>query len=146
MTGRHLALVTGGRTYPYRDIVHMTLNAVYVRHGPLLLFHGACKKKGTDELTGADRWADEWGQSIPDVEVVPFPADWHRYDNAAGPIRNRSMVTAAVQRVPLERIHALAFPEPGSRGTGNCVMIMKEFGIKPEIWDYAQVRRWRAGL
>lgn len=140
---RHLAIVTGGRTYPYPDIVRMTLNSLYVRHGPLVLFHGACTPRGSDEMTGADRYADDWGHSNPDVEVVPFRADWDRFGDPAGPIRNQEMVEKAVERVPLAYIHGLAFPEPSSRGTRNCMRIMREHGIEPEIWDFAAVRAWR---
>lgn len=146
MTDNRLVIVTGGRTYAYPDVVRSRLNAIYVKHGGFTLFHGACLDKETGELTGADAYADEWGNSVPDVTVERFPADWDRWRRRAGPIRNRRMVKTGIQRFPREVIHGLAFPEPSSRGTVNCVMIMREFGIEPDVWDYTRVRTWQSRL
>lgn len=40
--------------------------------------------------TGADHWGEEWAKAWG-IPIKPFPADWDRYDKAAGPIRNREM-------------------------------------------------------
>lgn len=144
MSALHLVVVTGGRDYAYPQIVRMNLNALYVQYSGFILFHGACRDKDTGEMVGADRYADDWGQPIADVEVVPFEADWDSYGNAAGPIRNLDMVKTAVQRVPVVHIHGLAFPSPRSRGTHNCVRVMRDFGIDPVVWNYARVRDWQA--
>lgn len=142
MTSQHLVVVTGYRHYAYPTIVRMTLDTLYVKHGPFILFHGACRDKLTGEMVGADQYADDWGQRCPDVEVVPFEADWHEHGDPAGPIRNRLMVETAVRRVPVANIHGLAFPGPGSRGTWNCVKVMRDHGIEPDVWGYARVRSW----
>jgi hypothetical protein len=97
-------------------------------------------------MTGADRYADDWGRQYPDdvVEVEPVPADW-RWGVRGGPIRNRKMVNMAVLRIPRrENIHGLVFPEPGSRGTWNCKGIMEDFHIKVDIWTPARVNAWLA--
>lgn len=135
-----LVVVTGYRAYRYPHAVWKNLNALYVKLGPFTLYHGACTPRGSEEMVGADRFADDWADMVPDVEVRRFKADWALYDNAAGPIRNRLMVSTGVLMFPRERIHGLAFPGLDSRGTWNCVKIMKEFGIKPDVWDYARVR------
>lgn len=146
MTGMHLVIVTGGRDYPYPRIVHANLNTLYVRHGKFRLFHGACRKKSTGEMIGADRYADDWAQTVPGLEPERFEADWDRHGDDAGPIRNRKMVVTAVRSVPRERIHGLAFPSPGSRGTWNCVRHMRDFGIEPDVWRIARVRDWLKSL
>lgn len=136
-----LVVVTGYRRYMYPHAVWQNLNALYIKHGPFTLFHGACVDRETGEMIGADRFADEWGEMVPAVDVQRFPADWDRDGRkAAGPIRNRRMVSAGVMQFPRERIHGLAFPGPDSRGTWNCVKIMRDFGIEPDVWDYARVR------
>lgn len=145
MTAERVVVVTGGRDFLYPDIVRMTLNTLYVQHGKFLLFHGACRDKRTGEMVGADCYADDWGHSIPGVEVKPFEADWDRYDNAAGPIRNRQMVEEAVRRASRGMIHGLAFPSPRSRGTWGCVKEMSKFHIEADIWDYPRIRDWKAG-
>lgn len=48
-----------------------------------VLIHGDCR--------GADKMADTIGKQLG-FDVVPFPADWDAYDNAAGPIRNQQML------------------------------------------------------
>lgn len=143
---QHLVIVTGFRDYAYPRVVWTQLSTLYVKLGPFALFHGACKDKRTGEMVGADRFADDWAQTQPDIRVTPFPADWDRHPQDGGPVRNRRMVSLGVAQFPVEHIHGLAFPAPKSRGTWNCVKIMRDFGIEPDVWDYARVRSWQAGL
>lgn len=142
MTAERVVVVTGGRDFLYPDIVRMNLSSLYVQHGGFTLFHGACRDKRTGEMVGADRFADDWGQPIPDVEVKRFEADWALHGYRAGPIRNRQMVAEAVRRVPREMIHGLAFPTPRSRGTWGCVKEMSRFHIEPDVWDYPRIKDW----
>jgi hypothetical protein len=146
MTTAHLVIVTGGRDYPYPRIVHSNLNALYVKHGRFILFHGACRDRLTGEMTGADQYADDWAQTVHDIEVKAFDADWDQHGSAAGPIRNHGMVIEAVNTVPRERIHGLAFPSPRSRGTWNCVKLMKDYGIEPDVWRTTRARTWLNSL
>lgn len=146
MRDKHIVAVTGYRDYAYPRVVWMTLSALYVKIGPFTLFHGACEDKLTGEMVGADRFADDWAHTNPDVRIEPYPADWDQFPHDAGPLRNRQMVYEATQRLPVERIHGLAFPGPRSRGTWHCVKIMRDFGIEPDIWNYARVRRWQSSL
>lgn len=137
-----IVIVTGWRYWPHPVIVWARLDAMHHRHGPFTLFHGYCTDKETGELTGADRYADEWGNAQPDVTVEPRPADWDNLDRRAGPIRNRGMVDEALTLAPAERIFGLAFPGPGSRGTKNCIRLMKEAHIDVDTWDIPRTRRW----
>lgn len=143
---RHVVVVTGGRTYPrnLRGAVNGQLNNLYVRHGSFILFHGACQPRDSDVMTGADRYADDWAQAVPGIDLRRRPADWTRNGNEAGPIRNLAMIEEALQLAAADRIHGLAFPEPGSRGTWNCVRHMKDAGIVFETWDIQRSREWLA--
>ena len=99
-------LVTGGRAWSDRGMIEAALEMTYAEFGPFVLVHGACP-------SGADKIADEiaiqrgW-------EVERHPADWARYHRGAGPKRNGEMVRSGIDRV-------LAFLQPNSRGTQNCI-------------------------
>lgn len=80
---RHVVLVCGGRDYADRDHVFHVLDALHVDKPITRLVHGAAK--GADSL--AAEWADARG-----VEARAYPANWNRYRNFAGPIRNRDMM------------------------------------------------------
>lgn len=146
MSGQHVVIVTGGRSFPHslKRVVEGNLNTLYVLHGPFILFHGACQPRGSDEMTGADRYADDWAQTAPGIDLRCRPADWDRHGDAAGPIRNAGMVREALELAPVPYIHGLAFPEPGSRGTRNCMRLMRDAGIRVDVWDVPRSRRWLA--
>lgn len=146
MTGQHIVIVTGGRTYPeeLRPVVYSNLRDQYVLHGPFVLFHGACTPRGSDEMTGADRYADDWAQFHPDVDLRQRPAAWELLGDRAGPDRNWGMVREALSLAPPERIHGLAFPEPASRGTRQCMRAMRTSGIHVDTWGVDRAREWLA--
>ena len=74
-------MVCGSRHFDTTGgLVHEVLDDLPVR--PRVLMHG--------EAGGVDTSADEWA-AVNGVPVVGFPADWTRYGNGAGPIRNRHM-------------------------------------------------------
>src|SRR4051812_40404450 len=96
-------LVTGSRHWKNRAIVHMVLDSVGHAYGldGMVLVHGHCP-------TGADHWADLWGQShvANGVVVERHPADWKGLGKAAGPVRNEEMVQTNPDLV-------VAFFDPG---------------------------------
>lgn len=147
MNGPHVVIVTGSRNLPesMRRLVYHNLRDCYVLYGPFVLFHGACQPRDSDEMVGADRYADDWAQTAPGIDLRRRPADWDRYGDAAGPIRNEGMVHQALQLAPPQRITGLAFPGPRSRGTWNCVRHMKDAGIRVEVWDTRRAQEWLAG-
>lgn len=104
-------LVTGSRHWTNRRLVHTALAAALEAYGRdgMILTHGHCP-------TGADHFADEWGQAHVDLGVVVdrHPADWTHLGRAAGPARNEEMVQ-------LRPDLTLAFLMPDSRGTKDCV-------------------------
>lgn len=116
-------IVTGGRHFDDRGAVYQFLNEVHRAIGITLLRQGGAK--GADEL--AREWADE-----ADVDFETFEADWEKWGNAAGPIRNQEMLDAG--DVDL----VLAFP--GGRGTADMVAKAKRAGISTIVMSKGATR------
>src|ERR1700686_1473555 len=78
-------LICGGRKFADQAMFDEVMHKLCGMWGcPAKIVHGACP-------TGADQMADAWGKHMA-LEVVPVPADWDKYDKAAGPIRNEEML------------------------------------------------------
>lgn len=78
---------------------------------PTELHHG--------DSSGVDRIVSAWvRREYPALTIIAHSADWDAHGKAAGPIRNREMMS---------RCEALiAFP--GGRGTQNCVLVARQQG------------------
>jgi hypothetical protein len=109
-------LVCGGRQYTDAVRLVQVLDALHKKTPVAVVIHG--------DAYGADRLADLWA-SVNDVPVQPYPADWDRYGNAAGPIRNRQMLVDG--RPDL----VVAFP--GKHGTDHMVSIAKKAGVEVQV-------------
>jgi hypothetical protein len=97
-------VVTGGRDYADSEFIDVALTELHIRSGIEELAHGAAS--GADYLCGL--WARE--NAVP---VKPYPANWGRYGNSAGPIRNGFMLD------DFKPDAVVAFP--GGRGTRGCM-------------------------
>lgn len=97
-------LVCGGRDYKNRTHLFNVLDAVHQEQPITVLIEG--------EAPGADQLAALWASSRG-VELLPFPADWGRYGDAAGPIRNTQML--------IEGRPELVVFFPGKNGTADMV-------------------------
>lgn len=87
-----VALVAGGRNYDDRDSVFRALDALHRKHPNITIVHGACcRRDDPTQLTGADRWAQEWAQ-VRQRPYIGMPAEWLKFDKAAGPLRNGLML------------------------------------------------------
>jgi hypothetical protein len=100
-------LVTGGRDYTDRAAVARTLKHFEhfifgVEPEEIVLVHGAC--------TGADTLAAEEAVKLG-WRTEAHPADWDTHGNAAGPIRNKHMVSLGAH-------YCVAFA--GASGTAHC--------------------------
>lgn len=113
-------LVTGGRDYADRATIRRTLKHLadcYIHGfapGEVVLVHGDCKRYKPDGTFDPDRSADALAAQEAEKlgwSVKPYPADWKRYGNAAGPIRNQEMVKDGAH-------YCLVFP--GGDGTRHC--------------------------
>lgn len=96
-------LVCGGRDYSDREAIWSLLDRAHAKFKLTHLIHGAAR--GLDVLAG------EWARTNGVQEVI-CPANWDRFQRAAGPIRNQFMAE-------LEPNALIAFP--GGKGTQNMV-------------------------
>lgn len=106
-------LVCGGREYADIDKVYEVLDRLHEQNPITMLVHGAAR--GADSL--ADAWAVD--NSVPQD---PIAAEWNRYRNYAGPIRNREMVIK-------HRDITLVVAFPGGSGTRDMIKVAAMAGI-----------------
>ena len=77
-------LIFGSRTFDDRESLYRIMDD-----------HDRNKKISVvieGEAPGADTLGREWAKARG-IKVEKFPADWERYGKAAGPIRNRQMIS-----------------------------------------------------
>jgi len=120
-------LVCGDREWSDRQLILNTLCALNPEMegtanplaGMTLIVGGA---RGADKIT--EHLGHMFGASIPQV----YRADWSKYGNAAGPIRNREMLDQNPELV-------LAFHDDldHSKGTRDTVTEAKRRGIKVQL-------------
>lgn len=82
-------LVCGGRRYGYTDLDEKNLYVVYNGVGEI------AKYRPTSIVQGGAKGGDEIGvlaAQLLKCELYTFKADWDKYNNAAGPIRNKQML------------------------------------------------------
>lgn len=84
------------------------------------IIHGACKRKGSNQICGADLIADEWAV-VNWIAPKEFPVEWERYGLAAGPIRNQKMLD--------EGKPDLVVALPGGRGTDDMISRAEKAGV-----------------
>lgn len=89
----------------------------------VVLKHGANK-------AGADPILDRLGKAMG-FEVIPFEADWVRFGDPAGPIRNQQMVDSGIDLV-------VAFPDSKSKGTVNAMDRARAAGVP--VWVPAEAQ------
>ena len=118
-------LVTGGRNYDNRDNVFSILDRVHAKSPITLIVHGACCKRGSPlELTGSDRWAQEWAQDRQ-IPYMGHPAQWALLGDAAEPRRNQTMLWATMPH------WVIAFP--GGSGTADMVQRARQYSVR--VWE-----------
>lgn len=107
-------LVCGGRNfYDYNllDSVMKKINML-VPHDTLIVIQGGA--------TGADALARQWCETNH-IAYDNYPADWRKYGNAAGPIRNQKMLDKGAPSL------VVAFA--GGKGTADMVQRARQAGI-----------------
>lgn len=105
-------IVCGGRDYIDFRKVDEILSALHAETPIVHLFHGNAK--------GADTLAATWASQRKGISVHPCTAQWAKYGNRAGPIRNQKMLGHAPDLV-------VAFP--GGRGTADMVSRARKAGV-----------------
>jgi len=107
-------VVTGSRDWTNKDLIYNELMRLPI---DTTIIHGGAR--------GADTIAGELAKKFC-FEVIEVPANWKKYRNAAGPIRNREMLD-------MEPDLVLAFPLPESKGTKDCMKEARRRGIALKV-------------
>lgn len=105
-------IVCGGRDQRDYGEVARVLNDLHVVFPFGKVAHGGAR--------GVDSFADRWAKAN-NIPVVMFPADWKRYGNSAGPIRNETMLSIMKPHL------VIAFP--GGKGTKNMVRLARKAAV-----------------
>lgn len=113
-------LVTGGRDFADKPLVHDTLDALSDWRPIDYLIEGGA--------TGADAFARTWAKlNLTPESLLTCPADWDTYGNHAGRVRNAHMLR--------EHRPDLVVAFAGGRGTRHMVTIAEEANI-PVIYTW----------
>jgi len=107
--------ITGGRDYANEAKVRHVLDLAYSVYGDRMFLVVGCAR-------GADKHARFWASdTLPPEQYEIYSADWVKYGNSAGPIRNQKMADSGLDLL-------IAFP--GGRGTAHMKDYSKSLGIK----------------
>lgn len=104
-------ICAGSREVEDEDFVHRYLNSLHLHEPITAIVSGLAK--------GPDSFGKNWAL-VNGIPVLEFPADWNRYGNAAGPIRNEEMMKVGDALV--------AFWDGQSPGTKNMISLMRKAG------------------
>lgn len=97
-------LICGGRDFADEALLDKALKALILHPEDAVVITGAAR--------GADRLGAMWAHKRG-AKLEAYPAEWLKYERAAGPIRNRRMIEEGKPDV------VLAFP--GGAGTADMV-------------------------
>lgn len=118
-------LVTGSRDWTDEQPILEALIAegvIQAQRDSVTVIHGAAK--GADQI--AHRVALDLGYT-----VRPYPAEWNKYRDAAGPLRNLEMLVREHANRDQPGIDVcLAFPLKNSRGTRHMMKFAALAGIR----------------
>lgn len=116
-------IVTGSRKWTRQDRVWLILDS----YMPRTVVEGNCP-------TGADLHARQWCSRVG-LHPKSYTAEWNRYGNKAGPIRNGRMLRDWMH---FPDVRVIAFPTPDGSGTQDCVKQARALGIAVE--NYGDVK------
>lgn len=108
-------IVCGGRNFEANGFISDVLDGIHAETPIECVYQGGAR--------GADRGGKLWAEARG-ISCITFPADWEHHRLAAGPIRNKQMVTHVAEFS--ERM-AVAFP--GGRGTADLIRQATSAGI-----------------
>ena len=89
------------------------------------------KDDDVEIVSGTARGADSYGEMFAEeyeLELIKFPADWKKYNRAAGPIRNEAMAEYADE--------LCAFWDGRSSGTKHMIKYARKIGLEVRIFHY----------
>ena len=106
--------VTGGRVWKDKAFVWRGINRFEERWGQISAL-------AEGEATGVDTFCRLWAERAG-VPVIPYEADWDRWGDAAGSIRNEEMLEDFKPDI------LLVFP--GGTGTQHCTRTARKMAIE----------------
>jgi len=115
-------LVCGSRNWSNRTYIFEKLQQYHADHVIDCIIEGGA--------TGADRCANEWA-TANNIAINTFNADWKTHGKAAGPIRNRQMLTEGKPDIVI----AFAVDLLTSPGTANMIATARKAGVNCIIWN-----------
>lgn len=118
MPEKQRVLICGDRHWTDEFLINMVLNTM---PPGTVIIHGAAP--GADKIAG--RIAEAMG-----LTVEPYPAEWDKYGNAAGPLRNQRMLD---EGKPTE-VHAFHSDLRRSKGTKDMLRRAKRAGLPIAIY------------
>lgn len=111
--------VTGGRDFTDRTFVWRGLNRFEAERGEII-------ELGEGEARGVDTLCREWAEAAG-IPVRKYAADWDRWGDAAGSIRNGEMLR------DFRPAALLAFP--GGIGTADCIRQARKLKIERVLFN-----------
>ena len=116
-------IVAGGRDFTDEEYLNASLNEIKNEYVEIEIVSG--------HANGADKLAEEYARRLG-LALKVFPADWRKYGKAAGPIRNREMLSYIMEGSPV----VVAFWDGQSKGTKNMIDQAKREGVECRIFMY----------
>lgn len=117
-------LVCGGRDFNDWNKLELELNRIiesrYTNYDEIVIIEGGAK--------GADSLARDYAD-IYDLGHIKYPAQWGKYGNKAGPIRNQQMLDEGKPDLVVA-FHGKPREDGKRTGTQHMVSISKKAGIK----------------
>lgn len=114
---KRTAVITGGRDYHPTDDELEDMDEVLERRDIQLVITGGA--------SGVDTIVHRYLELAQSHELRVMPADWNLHGKAAGPIRNKAMLSEPGVR------QLVAFK--GGNGTWNCIQTAKRLGIDVHV-------------
>lgn len=118
-------IIAGTRSFNDYALLRKTMCSLFGQVPPaqMEIVSGHCP-------TGADSLGELFARRNG-IRLTLFPADWAKYEKAAGPIRNKQMAEYAVPDG-----YCIIFWDGKSRGSRNMVAEAKKAGVKTKIVMY----------
>ena len=128
-TGEVRIIVAGGRDFDDYSLLHITLSN-YIEENLR-----SVDRRKILFISGAAKGADQLGEMFADTNnfaVKRFPANWDKYQKAAGPIRNKQMAEYAAEETGV----LFAFWDGKSRGIRNMINTAERYGLEVHVINY----------
>ena len=118
-------IVAGGRDFKDEKYLNDSLDSLLTEYIDIEIVSDCTKV--------AAKLAEEYAKRLG-LALKVFPADWKRYGRAAGPIRNREMLSYIMEGNPV----VAAFWDGQSKGTKNMIDQARKEDVECRIFMYSK--------